>query len=85
MAADFRQLRGLSARQLIGALTRDGFLLRRQRGSHQRYVHPDGRRVTVSFHQASDTFPPKTLHTMIERQARWNDADLKRLGLVDSH
>ncbi|MBI4333269.1 MAG: type II toxin-antitoxin system HicA family toxin [Chloroflexi bacterium] len=28
----------------------DGFNLRPQRGSHRRYRHQDGRRVTVSFH-----------------------------------
>lgn len=44
MAIDYRQLRGLTARELTRALLRDGFGLRRQRGSHQRYVHPDGRK-----------------------------------------
>ena len=54
----------------------------RQVGSHQRYRHPDGRRVTVSFHHARDTFPLKTLKSMIEDQARWTEADLRRLGLL---
>ena len=63
------------------ALRADGFELRRQRGSHRRYVHPDGRRVTLSFHHASDVIPRGTLHSMIRVQARWKDADLERLGL----
>lgn len=82
MPTDYGRLRGLTARQLIAALKRDGFFLRAQRGSHQRYRHPDGRRVTVSFHHPGGTFPPKTLKTIIEQQARWNEADLARLQIL---
>ncbi len=77
---DFSQLRSLSAKQFISALMRDGFNLDRQRGSHQQYRHPDGRRVTVSFHKPSDTFPPKTMKSMIE-QAGWTGEDLERLKI----
>jgi predicted RNA binding protein YcfA (HicA-like mRNA interferase family) len=48
MAIDYRGLRPLTARELIAALMRDGFYFVRQAGSHQRYRHPDGRRVTVA-------------------------------------
>jgi predicted RNA binding protein YcfA (HicA-like mRNA interferase family)/predicted RNase H-like HicB family nuclease len=82
MAIDYSQLRSLTAREIITALIRDGFFLRAQAGSHQRYRHPDGRRVTVSFHHPRDTFPFKTLKSMIEDQARWTEADLRRLGLL---
>lgn len=82
MRIDWSKLRTLTARELTRALIRDGFSMTRQVGSHQRYRHPDGRRVTVSFHHASDTFPPKTLKKMIEAQARWTEADLKRLDLL---
>ena len=61
MAIDYSQLRSLTAREVITALIRDGFFLRSQVGSHQRYRHPDGRRVPVSFHHPRDTFPFKTL------------------------
>jgi predicted RNA binding protein YcfA (HicA-like mRNA interferase family) len=61
---------------------RDGFSLRSQSGSHQRYVHSDGRRVTVSFHRPGDTFPPKTLRRIIDDQARWNQDALIRLKLL---
>lgn len=37
-------------RPRIAALGRDGFYFVRQAGSHQRYAHPDGRRVTVAPH-----------------------------------
>jgi len=67
---DYSQLRTLTARKLLRALRRDGFALERQRGSHQHYRHQDGRRVTVAFHHRSDTFPPKTLKSIIEAQAK---------------
>jgi predicted RNA binding protein YcfA (HicA-like mRNA interferase family) len=55
---DWSRLRSLTAREIINALNRDGFVLRNQSGSHQRYQHSDGRRVTVTFHHAKDTFKP---------------------------
>jgi predicted RNA binding protein YcfA (HicA-like mRNA interferase family) len=82
MPVDWSQLRGLAIRELISALIRDGFYLRNQRGSHQRYRHPNGRRVTVSFHHPGDTLRPKTLKRIIEDQAKWTEEDLKRLGLL---
>jgi predicted RNA binding protein YcfA (HicA-like mRNA interferase family) len=53
----------------------------RTRGSNQLYRHPNARRVTISAHKLSDAFPPGTLKSVIEVQARWNDEDLRRLGL----
>ena len=82
MPLDYRQLRTVTAREIIRALGQDGFLLRRHVGSHQRYVHPDGRRVTVTFHHPGDTFALKTLKSMLESQARWNQDDVRRLGLI---
>jgi predicted RNA binding protein YcfA (HicA-like mRNA interferase family) len=79
---DYSRLRSLTARRLIVALLADGFALARQRGSHRLYRHLDGRRVTVSCHHSSDTFPPGTLRSMIETQARWTDSDLRRLSLL---
>lgn len=82
MSIDWSLLRSFSARHIIRALMRDGFYLRSQAGSHQRYYHLDGRRVTISFHSPSDTFPPKTLKRIINDQAGWTQKDLKRLGLL---
>lgn len=79
---NWSRLRSLTAREIISALVRDGFSLRSQAGAHQRYRHPDGRRVTVSFHRPSDTFPPKTLRRIIQDQACWTSEDLGRLGLL---
>jgi predicted RNA binding protein YcfA (HicA-like mRNA interferase family) len=82
MSIDYSRLRGLTARELAAGLISDGFSITRQRGSHRRYRHADGRCVTLSFHHASDTFPLPTLRSIIERQARWNEDDLHRLGLL---
>lgn len=85
MSIDYGNLRSVTAREIIAALIRDGFYLRSSggsSGSHQRYYHEDGRRVTVSFHKPSETFAPKTLKTIIERQACWSEYDLKRLKLI---
>mgnify|MGYP001051193510 CR=1 FL=1 len=82
MALDYSRLRSLTVRELISALIRDGFALDRQAGSHQLYLHPDGRRVTVSFHRPGDTFEVKTLKAMLELQARWTEKDLVRLKLL---
>ena len=81
MDINYGQLRNLTAREIISALIRDGFSFDRGDGSHQIYYHPDRRRVTVIFHGSGRTFTRKTLRSMIE-QARWTEADLKRLKLI---
>jgi predicted RNA binding protein YcfA (HicA-like mRNA interferase family) len=82
MAIDYSRLRSLTAGESISALARDGFVLDRQAGSHQPYLHPDGRPVTVSFHRPGETFEIKTLRTMIEIRAHWTDVDLRRLQSI---
>jgi predicted RNA binding protein YcfA (HicA-like mRNA interferase family) len=82
MAVDYSRLKSLTARRIVNALVRDGFVLDRQSGAHRHYVHPDGRRVTVTFHHPGQTFAPKTLKAIIELQAQWTEADLHRLKLT---
>jgi len=83
MPIDFSKIRSLTAEQIIRALVADGFILRKSRGgSHRRYCHPDGRRVTVAFHGSGTTYVPKTLRSMIEEQAEWTAEDLMRLKLL---
>ena len=48
------QLPILSARELIAALEKAGFESARQKGSHLRLKHPDGRVVTVPVHRGQD-------------------------------
>lgn len=82
MGVNYASLRTLTVREIISALSRDGFVYDGGRGSHQIYYHPDGRRVTVTFHSPGDTFAPKTLKSMIEAEAHWTEDDLKRLKLI---
>jgi len=80
---DYSKLRSrITASRIIRALTRDSFAFDGGEGSHRQYRHPDGRVVTVTYHHPSDTFTPKTLKSMIERQAHWTLDDLKRLKLI---
>jgi predicted RNA binding protein YcfA (HicA-like mRNA interferase family) len=44
----------LNARQVIAALERAGFEVMRQKGSHVRLHHVDGRVVTVPDHRGQD-------------------------------
>ena len=82
MAIDYSKLRGLSARDLMNALLREGFLFDRSKGFHHHYRHPDGRRVTVAFHRPGQTFEVKTRKSMIGTQAGWTEDDFQRLGLM---
>jgi predicted RNA binding protein YcfA (HicA-like mRNA interferase family) len=82
MAVDYGRLKSLSARRIVSALKRDGFVLDRQTAGHRHYLHPDERRVTVTFHHPGQTFAPKTLKSMIELQARWSEADIRRIKLI---
>jgi predicted RNA binding protein YcfA (HicA-like mRNA interferase family) len=79
---DYSLLRSLTSHEVCRALERDGFTFTRQRGSHHRYAHPDGRRVTVPLTRSGDTFAPGTLRSILERQARWTADDLRRLDLI---
>jgi predicted RNA binding protein YcfA (HicA-like mRNA interferase family) len=82
MPIEWSKIRGISAKALTNALIKDDFYLKAQKGSHHRYYHPDGRRVTVAYHYPNETFCLKTLKAMIEEQTRWSDEDLRRLNLM---
>jgi len=47
----------LKPREVAAMLTRLGFRLVRQRGSHRQYRHADGRGTTVPFHGGRDISP----------------------------
>jgi predicted RNA binding protein YcfA (HicA-like mRNA interferase family) len=40
----------ISAKKLVLFLLFKGFVFQRQKGSHQRYKHPDGRAITIPTH-----------------------------------
>ena len=72
----------VNSAQLIRALERAGFEAVRQRGSHRRFRHPDGRMVTVPVHGSSDV--GRGLLRKILRDADMSTVDfLKLLGRDD--
>ena len=77
-----RLLRNVPVREIIAALERDGFRLRRntRRGARV-YSHPDGRMTVVHYHRGGDTLPRGTLGDIISG-AQWDEEDLRRLGLI---
>jgi predicted RNA binding protein YcfA (HicA-like mRNA interferase family) len=48
------KLPSITAKVLLSALAKAGFVEVRQKGSHLRLQHPDGRVVTVPVHQGQD-------------------------------
>jgi predicted RNA binding protein YcfA (HicA-like mRNA interferase family) len=70
-------LLALRARQVIRALGRAGFLVRRIRGSHHLLQHPDGRRTVVPVH-AGETIGPGLLAKIL-RDCEMEAEDLQRL------
>lgn len=80
---NYSKIRSLTAKKIISALIKDRFVLEKHsRGAHRQYYNTDGRRVTVTYKHPGDTFPLKTLKSMIEIQAKWKLNDLKRLKLI---
>jgi len=76
------RLKNVTARSLIRALERDGFVFKRQKGSHRIYKHPDrGTWVSVPYHHSGRPLPKGTLHGLIG-DAGWTDEDLIRLKLT---
>ena len=67
----------IASKALIRALERSGFVIVRQRGSHVRLRHPDGRVVTVPVHSGKDV--GKGLLRKILRDAELTVDDLQDL------
>lgn len=44
------KLSPIGSNKLIKILTREGFILDRQKGSHARLEHPDGRKTSIPVH-----------------------------------
>jgi predicted RNA binding protein YcfA (HicA-like mRNA interferase family) len=44
----------LSGQEVVAVLVKHGFAVLRQRGSHVRLAHPDGRKITVPVHQGQE-------------------------------
>ncbi|GBC76319.1 hypothetical protein HRbin07_00518 [bacterium HR07] len=73
------QIKNITADELIAALERDGWQLRKGRGS-RRIFRKRSRVVAIHYHRRK-TFNPKMLQTLL-KDIGWDEADLRRLGLV---
>ncbi len=58
----------LKPREVVALLEELGFAQVRQRGSHKKFKHPDGRQTTVPFHAGRDVSPT------LDRR-RWADCE----------
>jgi predicted RNA binding protein YcfA (HicA-like mRNA interferase family) len=65
-------------RELARALERMGFrLIRKSKGSHHQFEHPDGRRTTVPMHRGQDVGPGllrkilRDIETDMDELKRW--------------
>jgi predicted RNA binding protein YcfA (HicA-like mRNA interferase family) len=67
----------LTAREVAGALSKVGFALARQSGSHMIYKNAAGKRVTIPFHGAR-ILHPKVLKSIL-RDAGTKQEDLEKL------
>jgi predicted RNA binding protein YcfA (HicA-like mRNA interferase family) len=66
-----------TAREFQRAATALGFARSRQTGSHERWVHPDGRSVTIPLHGGREIGPP--LFFKILRQLNVSQEEFSRL------
>lgn len=75
-------LRNTPVRDLVRAVERDGFSLKRETATGARiYSHTDGRLTVIHYHAGSDTLTRKTLRSVLEA-LQWTEEDLKRLNLL---
>lgn len=77
----WKQLKNTSARKLISALRKDGFILDEEIRTERIYRHPDGRKTSIHYHTGSTTYGPKLLKGLI-KDTGWMEDDLKRLKLI---
>jgi predicted RNA binding protein YcfA (HicA-like mRNA interferase family) len=68
----------IPARELIRVLNKLGFIEIRSRGSHHRFVHPDGRKTTVPVHSGKD-LPRGLLSTIVTRDLEMDMAEFVSL------
>lgn len=76
----WKQIKGITADELIRALERDGWSWDEGQGAVRVYRHPDGRRVAVHYHPRK-TYGRKLLKHLLA-DIGWTVEDLKRLKLV---
>jgi predicted RNA binding protein YcfA (HicA-like mRNA interferase family) len=68
----------IPARELIRVRNKLGFVESRSRGSHHRFVHPDGRKTTVPVHSGKD-LPRGLLRAIVTRDLEMDMAEFVSL------
>ncbi|OGD86140.1 hypothetical protein A2Z23_03410 [Candidatus Curtissbacteria bacterium RBG_16_39_7] len=63
-------------KELLKALLKEGFVVKRKSGSHLHLAHHDGRSTSIAMH--SKPIPPGTLHAIL-KQTRLTVEKLKKL------
>ena len=62
----------------MSKLHRAGFRVERQKGSHRRLKHPDGRSFTFAHHKGATVRPAMVRHILV-KEARLSDDEIARL------
>jgi len=77
----WKQIKSLTADELIRALEKDNWIRDVKVGAEQVYRSPDGsRRVSVHYHPTK-TFGPNLLQALLA-DIGWTEADMRRLKLI---
>lgn len=67
----------IKPKQVLKTLTKFGFVVKRQTGSHVRLIHPDGRATTVALH--NHNLPKGTLRAILRQSEISLEEFLKKL------
>lgn len=65
----------ITPQELVKFFLKQGFVIKRQVGSHARLVHPDGRKVTIAIHHKP--IAPGTLQSILRQANLTRDEFLK--------
>ncbi len=74
------QLKNVTPEQIIRSLEKDGWV-EREKNRAPRGFHKNGKYIVIHFHPRK-TYQPKLIKKLLEEDAGWDEADLKRLGLI---
>ncbi len=76
----WKQIKNVTARELIAALQKDGWTLDAGSGAQQVYRAEDGRRVSIHYH-SHKTYGAKLLKALLE-DIGWTARDMQKLKLI---
>jgi predicted RNA binding protein YcfA (HicA-like mRNA interferase family) len=77
----WRQLKNLTADDLISALKRDGWIADDCSGSYHPFINPVTRNRVIIHYHPRKTYGAKMLKSLLD-DIGWNENDMARLGLI---